>query len=76
MGRWRRANELPWGSSGWAAKGQVTALLGEFGWPPHRVLDLGGIRSARSVEMVLPLWLDLFRKLGHGDFNLEVRRAR
>ena len=59
-----------------AAKGQVTALLGEFGWPPHRVLDLGGIRSARSVEMVLPLWLDLFRKLGHGDFNLEVRRAR
>jgi len=59
-----------------AAKEQVTALLGEFGWPPHRVLDLGGIRSARSVEMVLPLWLDLFRKLGHGDFNLEVRRAR
>lgn len=59
-----------------AAKEQVTALLGEFGWPPHRVLDLGGIRSARGVEMVLPLWLDLFRKMGHGEFNLEVRRAR
>ncbi|MEU6258123.1 NAD(P)-binding domain-containing protein [Streptomyces sp. NPDC047043] len=59
-----------------AAKEQVTALLGEFGWPPHRVLDLGGIRSARSVEMMLPLWLDLFRHFGHAEFNLEVRRAR
>ena len=58
------------------AKEQVTALLGEFGWPPHRVLDLGGIRAARSVEMMLPLWVDLFRHFGHGEFNLEVRRAR
>ncbi|MFC8515289.1 NADPH-dependent F420 reductase [Streptomyces sp. NPDC057257] len=58
------------------AKEQVTRMLGEFGWPPHRVLDLGGIRSARSVEMLLPLWLDLFRTLGHAEFNLEVRRAR
>ncbi|MEU6140965.1 NAD(P)-binding domain-containing protein [Streptomyces sp. NPDC047081] len=58
------------------AKEQVTRMLGEFGWPPHRVLDLGGIRSARSVEMLLPLWLDLFRNLGHAEFNLEVRRAR
>ncbi|MET7698765.1 NAD(P)-binding domain-containing protein [Streptomyces sp. NPDC005485] len=58
------------------AKNQVTALLGEFGWPAHRVLDLGGIRAARSVEMMLPLWLSLFQNLGHGDFNLEVRRAR
>ncbi|MGW3286653.1 NADPH-dependent F420 reductase [Streptomyces sp. NPDC001002] len=57
------------------AKAQVTRMLGEFGWPPHRVLDLGGIRSARSVEMLLPLWLDLFRHLGHAEFNLEVRRG-
>ncbi|MFJ7336451.1 NADPH-dependent F420 reductase [Streptomyces sp. NPDC101110] len=58
------------------AKEQVTALLGEFGWPAERVLDLGGIRAARAVEMWLPLWAGLFRKFGHGDFNLEVRRAR
>lgn len=58
------------------AKAQVTALLGEFGWPADRVLDLGGIRAARSVEMWLPLWLDLMRHFGHADFNLEVRRAR
>ncbi|MFI5793855.1 NADPH-dependent F420 reductase [Streptomyces sp. NPDC051677] len=58
------------------AKEQVTALLGEFGWPAERVLDLGGIRAARSVEMWLPLWLDLMRRFGHADFNLELRRAR
>lgn len=58
-----------------SAKEQVIGLLGEFGWPPHRVLDLGGIRSARSVEMLLPLWLDLFRNLGHAEFNIEVRRG-
>lgn len=58
------------------AKAQVTALLGEFGWPAHRVLDLGGIESSRAVEMLLPLWLGLFQNIGHAEFNLEVRRAR
>ncbi|MFF9286318.1 NADPH-dependent F420 reductase [Streptomyces griseosporeus] len=58
------------------AKEQVTALLGEFGWPAGRVLDLGGIREARAVEMWLPLWLSLLRAFGHADFNLELRRAR
>ncbi|MXM64160.1 NAD(P)-binding domain-containing protein [Streptomyces sp. HUCO-GS316] len=59
-----------------AAKEQVTGLLGEFGWPPDRVLDLGGIRAARGVEMWLPLWLSLLQHVGHAEFNLEVRRAR
>ncbi|MEV6833641.1 NAD(P)-binding domain-containing protein [Streptomyces sp. NPDC051133] len=59
-----------------AAREQVTALLGELGWPAERVLDLGGIRAARTVEMYLPLWLTLFRKFGSPDFNIEVRRAR
>ncbi|MGW7257939.1 NADPH-dependent F420 reductase [Streptomyces sp. NPDC054834] len=58
------------------AKEQVTSLLGEFGWPAERVLDLGGIRSARALEMYLPLWLNLYRTLGHPDFNVELRRAR
>lgn len=58
------------------AKEQVTALLTEFGWPAERVLDLGGIRSARAVEMYLPLWLTLFGGFGNADFNIEVRRAR
>ncbi|WP_030894174.1 NADPH-dependent F420 reductase [Streptomyces sp. NRRL S-474] len=58
------------------AKEQVVALLGEFGWPARRVLDLGGIREARAVEMWLPLWIGLMRKFGHAEFNLELRRAR
>ncbi|MFI0961776.1 NADPH-dependent F420 reductase [Streptomyces sp. NPDC021080] len=58
-----------------SAKEQVTALLGEFGWPADRVFDLGGIRTARSAEMYLPLWLNLMRGIGHADFNVEVRRA-
>ncbi|MER5470677.1 NAD(P)-binding domain-containing protein [Streptomyces sp. NPDC002685] len=59
-----------------SAKEQVTGLLGEFGWPVHRVVDLGGIRTARAVEMYLPLWLSLFQGIGHPEFNVEVRRAR
>ncbi|MET9383208.1 hypothetical protein ABZY09_19575 [Streptomyces sp. NPDC002928] len=43
---------------------------------PHRVLDPGGIRSARAAKMLPPLRLDLNRSIGHADFNLEVRRAR
>ncbi|MFF4536481.1 NADPH-dependent F420 reductase [Streptomyces aureus] len=58
------------------AKEQVTALLGEFGWPSDRVFDLGGIRTARATEMYLPLWVNLMQGLGHADFNVEVRRAR
>ncbi|MEU0333592.1 NAD(P)-binding domain-containing protein [Streptomyces sp. NPDC006193] len=57
------------------AKEQVTELLGEFGWPAGRVLDLGGIRAARAVEMYLPLWLALSGRFGGADFNVEVRRA-
>ncbi|ARP69063.1 NADP oxidoreductase [Streptomyces pluripotens] len=57
------------------AKEQVIVMLGEFGWPAQRVWDLGGIRSARAVEMYLPLWLGLFRRIGNADFNIEVRRA-
>ncbi|MEV5799968.1 NADPH-dependent F420 reductase [Streptomyces collinus] len=56
------------------AKRQVVVLLGEFGWPADRVLDLGDIGSARAMEMLLPLWLGLFQKFGHADFNFEVRR--
>ncbi|WP_328665647.1 NADPH-dependent F420 reductase [Streptomyces sp. NBC_00328] len=59
-----------------SAKEQVTALLGEFGWPAQRVFDLGGIRTARVVEMYVPLWVKLMQGIGHADFNVEVRRAR
>lgn len=58
-----------------AAKSQVRELLKSFGWPAARIVDLGGIRSARSSEMYLPLWLSLWGVLGTGHFNIGVMRA-
>ncbi|MFF9768785.1 NAD(P)-binding domain-containing protein [Streptomyces sp. NPDC014636] len=40
-----------------------------------RVLNQGGIRAARAVEMHLPLWITLFGRFGYADFNIEVRQA-
>ena len=57
------------------AKRQVNDLLESFGWPEERIIDLGGIRTARGTEMYLPLWLGLYGRLGTGDFNIGVLRA-
>jgi predicted dinucleotide-binding enzyme len=54
-----------------AAKAQVTAWLKEwFGWKD--VIDLGDITNARGMEMVLPLWVRLFRTLQTPLFNFKV----
>jgi predicted dinucleotide-binding enzyme len=59
-----------------AAKEQVTALLVDFGWPAGSVLDLGGIESARGMEMYLPLWLGLMMgAVGSPAFNIAVVRG-
>lgn len=42
-----------------AAKDTVAALLGEFGWPPESIVDLGDIRTARGVEMYSSLFFTL-----------------
>ena len=57
------------------AKREVNDLLESFGWPEERIIDLGGIRTARGTEMYLPLWLGLYGRLGTGDFNIGVLRA-
>ena len=57
------------------AKRDVRRLLQGFGWPEHRILDLGGISSARGTEMYLPLWLRLWGAVGTGTFNVAVLRA-
>ncbi|MEV4611455.1 NAD(P)-binding domain-containing protein [Kitasatospora sp. NPDC049258] len=57
------------------AKAVVRAMLVEFGWPSAAVLDLGGITAARSLEMLMPLWLDLMRHFGHVDFNYSIVTA-
>lgn len=57
-----------------SAKDEVRSLLGEFGWPAERVVDLGGIVGARGAEMWLPLWLTLMGSLGTAQFNLALAR--
>jgi predicted dinucleotide-binding enzyme len=54
------------------AKAAVVALLTSFGHDD--VIDLGGIDTARGVEMWLPLWLRLMGTLGTGSFNLKIVR--
>ncbi len=58
-----------------AAKAQVVELLGSFGWPAERVVDLGDITSSRGMEMFLPLWLRLVGALGTPHLNISVEHA-
>lgn len=57
------------------AKAQVTALLGDLGWPASAVVDVGGIRAARGLEMYVILWITMYGGFGTGDFNIHVVRA-
>ena len=53
------------------AKNTVTEILTDwFGW--ESVIDLGDISNARGMEMVLPLWISLQRKLGTTHFNFKI----
>jgi predicted dinucleotide-binding enzyme len=55
-----------------AAKAQVRELLGGFGWPSERVVDLGDLSAARGTELYLMLWLRLWRVVGGPNFNIGV----
>jgi 8-hydroxy-5-deazaflavin:NADPH oxidoreductase len=57
------------------AKRQLSELLQSFGWPTERIRDLGGISSARGMEMYLAFWLRLWGALGTGHFNIAVAHA-
>lgn len=55
-----------------AAKDETTRLLGEFGWPAERVIDLGDITACRGTEMYLPLWLQMMSARGDARFNIAI----
>src|SRR3954470_776850 len=57
-----------------AAKAQVVELLGDFGWPAERIVDLGDITGARAMEQYLVLWLRLLVQIGP-RFNISVNKA-
>ncbi|MEV0001133.1 NAD(P)-binding domain-containing protein [Micromonospora sp. NPDC050980] len=54
------------------AKRVVTELLTSFGHTD--VIDLGDITTARGTEMLLPIWLRLYGRLGTPLFNVKVVR--
>ena len=54
------------------AKAMVTELLRSFGWTD--IIDLGDITTARSSEMLLPIWLRLFGALHKPIFNFKIVR--
>jgi 8-hydroxy-5-deazaflavin:NADPH oxidoreductase len=43
-----------------------------FGWKTSNIIDLGEITGARGMEMWMPIWLRLYRKIGHPHFNLRL----
>lgn len=55
-----------------AAKARVTEILKSFGW--QRVIDLGDITTARGVEMVLPIWVQLMGAMKTPMFNFKIAR--
>jgi len=57
------------------AKEIVKNLLGEFGWPAEVMVDLGGIKAARTTEMYAPLLFALMDVLGTSDVNISVVRG-
>jgi 8-hydroxy-5-deazaflavin:NADPH oxidoreductase len=56
------------------AKAQTRELLGEFGWSPARMIDLGDITGARAVEHYLLLWIRLMGVTGGPNFNISVSK--
>ena len=54
------------------AKAQARDLLGELGWPPERVIDLGDITGARGAEMYVMLWVRLWGVVGSAHFNVAL----
>ena len=57
------------------AKQTVSVLLEGFGWPRDRILDLGGIRAARGLELYVAMWLSLVGAVGGSRFNIAVVRG-
>ncbi|MCK2241359.1 MULTISPECIES: NADPH-dependent F420 reductase [unclassified Crossiella] len=55
-----------------AAKDLVRGLLGDLGWPPEWIEDLGDIGTARGTEALVLLVPALLRKHGPRPFALTI----
>lgn len=60
------------------AKTQTKQLLAGFGWRDEQIVDLGGIETAASAEMLMPIWLDVMMArggFGGGAFNWAINSS-
>ena len=56
------------------AKQVVRALLGDLGWRPGWIWDLGGIQTARATEAVMLLVPQVIRSSGFAPFAVSIAR--
>ena len=54
------------------AKEEAKIFLYQFGW--QDILDLGDIKNARAMEMILPLWVRTYGVTGNAHFAFRVMR--
>ena len=47
-------------------------LVDNFHWRADRLIDLGGIDAARSIEAILPFWVLVYQSLGTPLFNFKI----
>lgn len=58
-------------------KNEVRVLLRSFGWRDEQFLDLGGIDTAATTEMMMPVWMRIVTARGQdaGPFNWAINPA-
>jgi predicted dinucleotide-binding enzyme len=54
------------------AKAKVVEILRAFGWKDP--IDLGDIKAARGMEMILPIWVSMMGKFQTPNFNFKIAR--
>lgn len=69
--RWYRRRSCSSGDDA-GAKGTVTSLLRDFGWPDGSIVDLGGIGSARGPEHYFLMFVALMQSLRGPGFNIRL----
>ena len=57
-----------------AAKAAVFALLGDLGWPPDGIIDLGDISTAKATEALILMVGPLIRSQGMKPFAMSIAR--
>jgi len=53
-----------------SAKAQVIEIASSYGW--QNILDLGDIKAARGMEMLMPIWLEIMATLKTPNFNFNI----